>query len=257
MKQPNLLSTQVCSEYNWIEIQSLALCLQSDARSVSPVSSCKLGRSRSGATLRCCIAGAQALCKARDGSWITQSWKEKNMLKWDSWGESDIHPGQCVVGGEAESWACSACRRDGSVCINAWGDGVGDTGPGLLSSTRWQGKRQQAQTKIQEVLFERNKFLCCKGGETLQRFAQSGCGVSPSLERVKTWCWTSCHGWPCTEEGFGWVPVRPQLFCDFTRSRCTSTACTSKPEDSLSGHCVKCCYRATGSVSSHVRQILV
>lgn len=60
MKQPNLPSIQVCNECHWIEIRSPPLCLRSNARAVSPVSDCQLWSTRSGAALRCCIAGVSA-----------------------------------------------------------------------------------------------------------------------------------------------------------------------------------------------------
>lgn len=120
MKQPNLPSIQVCNECKWIEIQSFPLCLQSNARSASPVSDCKLWRKRNGAILHCCIAGVQALWEERDGSWITQEkicWNEiyrenlRSTLENLSW-EERLRAGiaqpaeetaQCVPGGR-EQW---------------------------------------------------------------------------------------------------------------------------------------------------------
>lgn len=62
------------------------------------------------------------------------------------------------MGGEAEGWHCSACRKELSV-FKFLREGAGEMEPGLCRGTHGQGKRQRAPAEIQEVLFKHRKVF--------------------------------------------------------------------------------------------------
>lgn len=150
MKQPNLPSIQVCNECNWIEIQSLPLCLQSSERSVSP--SVTVNFEEREAVQLCAAALRECKPCGRKGMGheSPSPARTKNTLKRDSQGESDVHPGKSVVGREAESWDCSACRRDDSGGRYLVG---GSRGDGARTSQWYPVTGQEVQTTLCEIPF--------------------------------------------------------------------------------------------------------